>query len=59
MQPKEFYDGWERACGLVVRHGWTKAHQMLMEQYPNNWKPSNMGAYYHAKGAFAYLQEVM
>ena len=56
---KSYFDGWERACSMVRRHGWNKARDMLNQQYPHEWKPTTADAWQHAKGAFDYLQQVM
>ncbi len=58
-RPKEYFDGWERAAGIVRRHGWEKARDMLNEQYPHDWKPRSPEEWHHSKGAFDYLQHVM
>jgi len=55
---KPFYDGWERACGMIRRHGWDKARDILNDEYPHNWRPTSAESWQHAKGCFACLQEM-
>lgn len=56
---KSYFDGWERACGMVRRHGFDKARDMLNEQYPHEWKAKTADEWQHSKGCFDYLTSVL
>lgn len=56
---KPFFDGYERAIGIIRRHGWNNARDTFNEQYPHNWKPSGADAWQYSKGYLAALMETM
>jgi hypothetical protein len=58
-KPAAFFDGWERMMGIIRRHGWSKARDMLNEQYPHDWKPESMESWHHSKGMVEALQASM
>ncbi len=52
---KDYINGWEQCCDELKEISKESLRDKFNNDYPNDWTPSSLGAYYYSKGYFDRL----